>query len=273
MALGYEDPLEAATSRAAAERLQRTQLRHAEELLRAGRVQPASALLESLVSAEDQWAAARHLLARAYFQGDRWTETRVQLEWLEVHGVEHAELALMRAAMALRQRRWNEAVEQASYAKCLQSPLLEADLVIAEERLRRGDAATAERTYLQVLELAPANVAAKVGLSAIAVHRREYESGADWALHAIEHDPRRWQAHCHLGRALSGLGRVSDAEVALQNAARLAPSRLAPLFFLMRLCQVQSDSSGIQRYRGFGRVIVARRRATAAGTSAPNASS
>ena len=62
VALGYEDPLEAAMRQAAVERSQRAQLAGAEELLKAGDATRAIAELESMIDDAGDWAAPHQLL-------------------------------------------------------------------------------------------------------------------------------------------------------------------------------------------------------------------
>lgn len=271
--LGYEDPWELAARQQAKQRAQQAELNRAEELVRAGQVTEAIALLESAAAADAEWTAVRHLLARAYFRSGRFADAMAMLDWLEVHAVEHVELALMRATIALRQRQFDAAVDQAAYAGRLQSPLPAAELIVAEVAFRRGNTAAAEQTYRSVVEQFPQQAEAYVGMAAMAMREGRCEDAADWALQAIELDGRRWQAHCHLGRALIRLGQVSAAKTALDTAARLAPERAAPLYWRRRIAELEGDAAAAETYRELGRQRLARRRPTAAGTSGPSVSS
>lgn len=264
--LGYEDPWDVAARRAAAQHAEQEQLRQAEEFFRSGDVPAAIGRLKSLAEADAHSTAARRLLAKAYYLLGRFSDADAELDWLQFSGVEGADLALLRAAVALRRRDYATALDQARYAKDLQPTLADADVIMAEASFRRGDLAAAERACCAVLAHLPQNTAAPTMLAAVALQRGQWEAAADWALQAIECDPGRWQAHCHLGRALVELHRPAEARVALENAARLAGDRVAPYFWLVRLCRATGDGAAAAGFRSAARAAISRRRARAAGT-------
>jgi len=259
--LGYEDALDVARRRMTAERAQQSQFNRAEELLRAGQLAPAIELLEAATHAAPDWTAGRHLLARAYFRAGRFDAAAELLDWLELHAVEHAELALMRATIALRRRRLAEALDQAQYAKCLQEPFFAADLIIAEVRFRRGELEAAETAYRAAAGRRGHEAAANMGLAAIALRRRDYAAAVDLSLQALEQDVNLWRAHYQLGLALVHLERRPEARVALETAGRLNPVIAGPYRWLAHLCASQNDAPAAAEFRRRGQEVIARRRA------------
>jgi tetratricopeptide (TPR) repeat protein len=256
--LGYEDPLDAAARVAAVEDAQRQELQRAEQLLDEGQSAAAIALLESLAQSAPEWTGVRHLLARTYLRNGQVDAARSMLDWLEVNAVEHAELALMRASMALAGRDLDTAADQAQYARCLQQPLPAADLLLGEIHFRRGDLDAAEAAYRQAQEGAPA--AAQAGLAAVALRRGDYARAVDRSLDALEGDLRLWSAHYRLGLALWRLQRWPEARTALETCARLNPRLAGPYRWLARLAELQEDRVAANEYRRRGRDAIQRRR-------------
>jgi len=257
--LGYADPLELAARRAMAEQAQQSQFHRAEELLRAGHTAAAIEILEPAVQTAHDWIAGRRLLARAYFRAGQFDAASELLEWLELHAVEHAELALMRATITLKQRRLDEALDHAQYALHLSDALPAAELIVAEVHLRRGRLDAAEAAY-RAIDGPQHATAAKIGLAAVALRRCEYEVAAELALEALEQDLCRWEAHWCLGRALMHLGRWPEARVAMETCARLRPSLAAPHRWLAKICEQQDDDANAAEFRQRAREATRRRR-------------
>jgi tetratricopeptide (TPR) repeat protein len=258
--LGYEDPLEVAIRAAALQRAQQSQLNRAEELLKAGELRAAIELLEAASQAAPDWTGCRHLLARAYFRAGRFGAAGETLDWLELHAVEHAELALMRAAMALKRRRLDEARDQAEYARCLQIPLPAAELILGEVHFRRRELDAAEAAYRSALRHGGSEAPAYAGLAAIALQRGEYELAVESSLEAVEQDFRLWPAHYRLGVALVQLERWPEARVALETAARLNPAIAGPYRWLAQLCNRQNDAAMAAEFRRRAHEVIERRR-------------
>jgi tetratricopeptide (TPR) repeat protein len=239
--LGYADPLETAARESMRKRAQESELNRAGELLSAGDVGSAIELLERAVAGDDAWTAGRHWLARAYFRAGRLNETQKLLHWHEVHGVEHAELALMRARIALKRRKLDEALDSASYAKCLQDPLPEADLLIGEIHFRRNQLDAAEAAYTAAETRAP-SAASAAGLAAIALRRRNAELAADQCLTALDRDMNHWPAHYRLGLALLQMEHWPEARLAFETVTRLQPELAGPHRFLSRLSKQENPN-------------------------------
>lgn len=259
-ALGYEDPLDLAEREASCRQLQRTQIDAAEAELKSGATQRAADVLESLVLEAPEWSAPRHLLARAYVRLGRSAAAREQLDWLEWHAVEHAELALLRAQLALRARLLDVAREHAEYAQALQQPLAAADLVIGDVEFRRGNLAAAEAAFHRAIAASAPNAAAQAGLAAIALRRGDYAEAIDWSLQAIEQEPRLAAAHYRLGLALYKLQRLPEATAALEAAAALNPRLAGPFRWLAQIAAEQGGDARIEKYRRRGDEVVAMRR-------------
>jgi len=259
--LGYEDPLDVAARHLAAERALQSQFHRADELLRGGQAAAAVEILESAVQAAPEWVAGRHLLARAYFRAGQLDAASELLDWLELHAVEHAELALIRATIALKRRRLGEALDHAQYALHLGDPLPAAELIVAEVHLRHGRLDVAEAAY-RAIDGPQHAAAAKSGLAAVALRRGEYEAAAELALEALEQDLHRWEAHYYLGRALMHLGRWPEARVAMESCAKLRPSLAAPHRWLARISEQQDDVAGARESRQRAREVISRRRSS-----------
>jgi tetratricopeptide (TPR) repeat protein len=257
--LGYEDPLEIAARETIRRRAQESQLNRAAELAGAGQSQAAIDLLESAVAGDERWTAGRHWLARAYFCAGNNKRAAELLHWLEVHGVEHAELALMRAALALKRRELNQALDWAGYAKCLQDPLPEADVLIGEIHLRRGQLDEAEAAFNRAATHAE-SASALAGLGSVALRRGELEVAADRFLSALERDMSLWKAHFRLGWALLHLNRREEARVSFATVARLQPQLAGPFGFLWRLCELEGDATGFAELKARASEVIRRRR-------------
>jgi tetratricopeptide (TPR) repeat protein len=260
VALGYEDPVEAAARSAAVEQARQAMLKAAEELLKKGDVATAIDSLESMCGDASEWAAPHHLLARAYYLAGRWDAVDERLRWLECQGVEHAELALLRAKLALRKRSLDAASDQAEYAKHLHHPLPAADILLGEVEYRRGNLAAAEVAYRRAIEAPGPNAAAWAGLAAIALRRDELAEAIDWSLRAIELEPRLASAHYRLGLALQKLQRPREATAAIRAVAALSPMLAGPFRWLALLAVNQGDSVSADEFRRLGKEIIARRR-------------
>jgi tetratricopeptide (TPR) repeat protein len=263
--LGYEDPVETAARLAVVEQARQATLKAAEELLKKGDLEAAIDSLEAIVDAASEWTAPHHLLARAYYRAARWDAVDERLRWLECQGVEHAELALLRAKLALRRRSLDAASDQAEYAKHLHSPLPPADVLIGEIEYRRGNLAAAEVAYRRAIEVPGPNAAAWAGLAAIALRRNELAQAIEWSLQAIEQQTRLASAHYRLGLALSKLQRPLEATAALRAAATIDPKLAGPYRWLAQLADEQRDFASAREYRRLGAEVIARRRAARRG--------
>jgi tetratricopeptide (TPR) repeat protein len=257
--LGYEDPLEIAARETIRRRAQESQLNRAAELTGAGQIQAAIDLLESAVAGDERWTAGRHWLARAYFRAGDDKRAAELLHWLGVHGVEHAELALMRASMALKRRELDQALDWAGYAKCLQDRLPEADVLVGEIHFRRGQLAEAEAAFNRAATQAESALAL-AGLGSVALRRGELKTAGDRFLSALELDMNLWTAHYRLGLALVRLSRTEEARVAFSTALRLQPQLAGPLQFLWRLCALAGDATGAAELKARASDIIRRRR-------------
>jgi tetratricopeptide (TPR) repeat protein len=271
VALGYEDPLEAAQLQAAAEQSQRLQLQTAEQLLRADGAIAAIELLESIIAAAPDWPAPRHLLARAYFRSGRLHDAASSLEWLESRGVEHAELTLLRARLALRARSFAAARDHADYAQALHPGLAAADAISGEVAFRTGDLAAAERAYRRAADVAGPQPAAWAGLAAVALRRGELAEAIECSLQAVEQAPSVASTHYRLGLALYRLQRPQEAKAALEAAAALNPQLWGPYRWLRAIAVSQGDRASAERYEQLGRAVIARRRSARCSATSPNA--
>ncbi len=259
VALGYEDPVEAAARSTAVEQARQATLKAAEELLKKGDVATAIDSLESMCGDASEWAAPHHLLARAYCLAGRWDAVGERLRWLEWQGVEHAELALLRAKLALRKRSLDAATDQAEYAKHLHHPLPAAEVLIGEVEFRRGNLAASEAAYRRAIEVPGPNAAAWAGLAAIALRRDELAEAIDCSLRAIEQEPRLASAHYRLGLALQKLHRTHEATAALRAAAALNPTLAGPFRWLALLAVKQGEPVAAKEFQRLGKEVIARR--------------
>lgn len=262
--LGYEDPLDAAARRAIAERSRQAELARAQEHLNAGRTSEALTALERLIEAAPEWAPPRRALAIAHYHTGRLAAARQQLDWLELHAIEHAQLSLMRAAIDLSQRRLDAAIDQAQYARHLMATAaapasVAPDLIIGEAHVRRGELDAAEEAYARAHQQSPADAGALAGLAGVALRQGDDEAAVDWALQALEQNMETPLAHYLLGAGLVRLGQLAEARLALESFARLAPHRAAPYRWLAAICEQQEDGVAAAEFRERGRRIVRER--------------
>ncbi len=257
--LGYEDPLAAALQKQRDAELLQDSLKEALRRLEAGELAGAIDLLKRLAEQSPESHGPHRLLARAYFRGGDLGAAMRELRWLEVHGFEHAEFALLRATIALGRRELSEALDQAGYARCLQDPSPAADVILGQAYYRRGEIQSAEAAYHRALGAEPRNVAALAGLAAVCLRRGDFESSVDWALQALDEDMRRPAVHYRLGLALLRIGRQAEAAAALELAARMNPHLAGPHRWLAGI-YAESDEVRAAEHRRMGREIIARHR-------------
>lgn len=261
--LGYVDPWESAQQRAAEVQRHSAALAEAEKRLSAGRYDEAAAQLRQLAAVAPSWTAPRRLLARAELHAGRAGEAIKHLNWLEEHGVEHAELALLRAAAELNQRRLDDVLAGAEYARALaQQPLPAADVLTGQAQLRRGRIDEAEAAFESALAAEPSRGDAVAGLGVVALRRGNWEQAADRMLQALELGMSTPAVHQRLGMALAHMGRLDDAAVALKNAAALAPSSAAPHWWLSNVARLAGRHDLADACRNDARAVVRSRRAS-----------
>jgi tetratricopeptide (TPR) repeat protein len=258
--LGYEDPQDAARARLVAQRALDADLANARQALDAGRTVDAIELLEALAGAAPGWAPPRRLLAFACYGAGQMTSALAHLDWLELHAVEHAQLALLRATIELARRRFDAALDQAAYARHLDESLPGPDAVRGEVHLRRGDLDAAESAFQRAAELAPGDAGPWSGLAAIALRRGNYDAAIDAALHALELNLELPSAHYRLGIALADIQKYPESRVALETFARLSPDRAAPFRLLATICEEMEDGVSAAEYRQRGRQLITQRR-------------
>jgi tetratricopeptide (TPR) repeat protein len=220
-------------------------------------------MLEALTREAPDWPAPRHLLARACFQDGDLTRALEHLDWLELHAIEHVELALLRASIEMSCRRFDAALDQADYARHLDDSSPGPDIVIGEVRLRRGELDAAEAAFQRAAELAPVDAVSMAGLAAVALHRGTYETAVDLALQSLECNLELPIPHYRLGVALACRRKYSEARVAFEAFARLSPRRAAPYHWLAAVCEAMGDQAAANDYREQGRSVVRARRARA----------
>lgn len=273
IALGYVDPLETAARRDREQRAEAAELNRAQAWIDAGQFPRAVSLLQQLASEAPNRTAPRRSLAHAYFHANQLSEARQTLRALELDGVEGADLALLAAAIASRQRLFDEALEQAEYARCLRQPLPGADILIGEIHRRRGDLALAEAAFQRASQHDSARAAAYVGLAAISQGRGDHADAVEQLLAALEADMTDWTAHYRLGLSLIRLGRPSEAKVALQACTKLQPTLGGPWRLLAQAGANCGDQSKAEQCRERGRLTVRQRRlarTTAGAASSPS---
>ena len=258
--LGYEDPFDAAEREAAKQRRRDEQRAEAEALLASCHFDEAIALLEQLADEFSNWAAPHSLLARAYVHEKRLVQARRQLEWLTYRGYESAALAVLGATVELGERRFDAAIEQANYAKCLSDDSTSADAILGAAYVRRGDLDAATAAFERVLVARPADANALGGMAAIALRRRDYMRTIDYALAAVEQNIMLSAVHYRLGVALASLGRSTEARAVLETSARLDPQRAAPYRWLARISSQSGETEVALQMEAEGRERIRQRR-------------
>jgi tetratricopeptide (TPR) repeat protein len=233
--LGYRDPVEeAAERRREAESLE-AGLQQAQRLLNGGDVTQALPLLGQLADQWPQAAGPRWLLAQAEYRRGNLAAAGEYLFWLQMHGFERADFSLLWARIALAQRRLNEALEHAEYARFLHDPLPAADVIVGELHFRRGELELAAAEYQRALDHDDRNAAGLAGLAAVALRRGDFEAAVDWGLQSVEIDARPATTHYRLGLALMHLGHKAEAQAAFEAAMRLNPRLRGPRRWLSQL--------------------------------------
>ncbi len=81
----------------------------------------------------------------------------------------------------------------------------------------------AERTYQQLLRIAPNFSIALHNLGALAHRRGDFDRAVDYFNRALQKDPEYLLAHLHLGDAFNSMGRLQDAYRAYEGALELEP--------------------------------------------------
>jgi tetratricopeptide (TPR) repeat protein len=268
--LGYEDPLDVAMRRAVEERGRQTELARAQDHLDAGQLDDAIAICHRLALAAPEWMPPHRLLAQAHYRAGRHAATLEELEWLEVHAVEHPQLAMLRAAVDMARRRFDAALDHAQYAIHLGevSPHLAAPgagVLIGEVHLRRGQLDQAQQAFQSAVGRWPTDAGALAGLAGVDLRRGNYNDAVDHALQAVESNVHLPLAHYRLGVALVRLENYPNAQVAFEAYARLSPRRAAPYRWLTFVVDKQGDASKAAQYRSHGRQLICNRRAMKAG--------
>ena len=267
VALGYVDPHDLARMHAEGERCHAATLSLAQAQIDAGELGEARDALTELAGAAPAWTAPRRLLAQVEVQSGRAAEAISHLDWLEEHGVEHAELALLRAAAELRRRRFDDALAAAEYARALREPFPAADVAIAGAHPPRAPTPAAAEAFEQALGEEPHRTDALAGMAAVALRRGEPEAAVDFALRALDADMTVPAVHQRLGIALAQLGNMPAAEAAFRTAATLGPRLAGPCRRLARLAEERGDHAAAAAMRQQGRELVRRRRAAAKSTT------
>lgn len=261
--LGYEDPRDVAERRLARERERDGQRRAALALFERGQTAEGIAALERLAAAEPDWPAPRQLLARACLAAGRLDDADAHLDWLTWHGVESAQLALLRGSIAFARRELDTALDQATYASRLDPDIAGAAALAGDVHYRRGDVGRADEAYRAELERHANNATALCGKAAVCLRVGDALGAVDLSLQALAQDFHVPAAHYRLGIALARLGRVDEAITALETAAKLRPDFAAPFRPLSRLGAGDTARSEEYRRRGWERLRAKRRSAGA----------
>jgi tetratricopeptide (TPR) repeat protein len=261
--LGYIDPYEVAAREEAVRQHQQVELRSASEMAAQGRMSDAVALLERLSADDPDWIAPRQAMADVYFREGRYREAQSQLDWLTYHGVENPRLSLIGGALALSRRELQSAVEALEYARYVEPELPSVQTLYGSVMLRLSRLDEAEHAFQEAVKQSSVDARALDGLAAVCLRRRRFEEAADWALQSIEQNARIFRAHYHLGLALAGLNRPSEAMQALEMSAKVDSLRSAPYYWLAQIAQNQrGDAALAEHYRQLGRLVVQRRRSS-----------
>ena len=199
--------------------------RTAETLLAEGRVAEGITALERLAEQEPDWTVPHHLLARAFHSARRLDDALAHLDWLTFHGIETAQVVLLRAAVEFGRRRLDAALDFAIYARRLDERIAGAHALIGDVYYRRRRLADAEEAYRDELASHPRSAPALAGLAAVALRRGDFEGAVDFALSSLEQDFRQPATHYRLGVALARLGRAAEALTARATAAKLRRER------------------------------------------------
>lgn len=137
-------------------------------------------------------------------------------------------LRTSRMAAALARRKLHDLAE-ARFEEALgyDATLLEARLGLADVQLKVGKVQEAQGSYEQVLERAPASVAAHVGLARIEIKRDQLARAEKRLKEQAALHPLHAEVHFVLGEAYEKLGRKDEALSAYKRAAMILVGRSA----------------------------------------------
>ncbi len=189
--LGYRDPLELEAEQRRDAAALEALLKQAQVLVESGNVVEAIALLEQVAQQWPRAAGPRWMLAQAEFRAGNLSAAEGHLFWLQMHGFERADFSLLWAQIALKQRRLNEALEHAQYARFLRQPFPSADVIVGDVHFRRGELEQAAAEFQRALDRDERNEAALSGLAAVALRRGYAEAAVYFGLRAVERDMGR----------------------------------------------------------------------------------
>jgi predicted Zn-dependent protease len=259
--LGYVDPDEAATREASRRRQQRSEFKKAAELAAGFKLDEAAQILKSLCADDPNWIAPRRLLAEVYFRKGRFGAAQLQLDWLTFNGVECPRLALMAGAIALGRREIASAVELLEYAAYVEPDLPSIHRLLGTALLRGSRVSEAADAFYEAIRRKVSDARALDGLAAACLRQAKFDEAADWSLRALEQDMRLFDAHYHLGLALTGLNRPDDALRALEAGTRVDSSRAAPYRWMAKIAREQLNAlERAAHYRQRGGEVIRQRR-------------
>jgi tetratricopeptide (TPR) repeat protein len=108
----------------------------------------------------------------------------------------------------------------------------------------RGDFEKAALEYEQEVRLSPANFRAWLGLAACRLQLADFEAALSAARRAVALEPRSFVGQLHVGRALLGLERPSEALAPLLEARRLNPAS-SPVRFALTTAYRQTGEEAL----------------------------
>jgi tetratricopeptide (TPR) repeat protein len=236
-------------------------LRQAVELIGQSRGAEALELLNRLAAEDPDWVAPRQMLAEVHFRGGDSASAGPHVDWLTLRNVVTPRLALIAGAVALERRELQAALVELEYAAHTEPTLAGVASLLGTVQMRLGRWDAAEGSFAQAARQNPSDARALDGLAAVALHHRQFEDAADWALKALQQDMGLFRAHYHLGIALAHLNRPEAAAEAFATCARLDPTRAAPLVWLSRIANERGDAAGAAEYRQRAQELIRQRRA------------
>jgi tetratricopeptide (TPR) repeat protein len=259
--LGYVDPEDSAARVFARGRLQQVDLKTAADLAARGNFDEAAKILQSLCANDPSWVSPRQLLAEVYFRAGRFSEAQAELDWLTYNAVESPRLSLLAGTIALTRRQIPCAIELLEYAAHVEPELPNIHRLLGTALLRSARLSEAADAFHKAIRRNSADARALDGLAAVCLRQADFDGAADWALQALDHDMKLFEAHVHLGMALAGLHRPQDALKALEASAKVDPTRGAPYRWMAKIAHEQlHEPERAAGYRERGREAVRQRR-------------
>ncbi len=190
-------------------------------------------VLDELIRLEPSNREALLLRIQAYStQGSFYYARTLIEEMIREHpNYEPLQLELLRILFS--QQQWDEATMLIEKLESQTKTNAEISLLRAYLEFNRGDLETAQKQFLQTLELDPRSVDALLGLASLSLRSGKLEEALDTLNQAVEINTRLGRVHFLRSTVLFRMGDYLQGDLALQRAIENDPQE--PIFQLLSL--------------------------------------